>query len=415
MPRTHINPGSRTFSVGWIGVLAMLGAAMVTAEIISGSMMPLMAEGLNTSEGMIGQAVTASAIVAIFTSLSIGKLCGNHDRRLILVVMSIFLAASNLGVALSPNVWSMLAARLLLGVAIGIVWGLMPAVVLRLAPEGEFPHAFASVVLGVAAAGVIAAPSAAYLGDLFSWRAVYAGATVLALLATVMLAVWLPSLPARPGGLNRDLRGTFRLPGLVAGMVGVMLMFGGMQTFFGYLVPFLESVTRLEPSGVSLTLLLYGLLGTAGNMVAPRSLKRSIRWTLVIASATMSVLLLVLLVSGSFFIPTLLALMVWAAARSHVGVGANSWLAHTFPDHLEGAGGILVAVIQGSMMIGAIIGGVLIDSVGASAPAAASALILGIGAVYIVYAMKPTTVHAPERHSPGRMVDKTVPITEESM
>lgn len=393
MPRLHTSPGTHAFSVGWIGVLAMLGAAMVTAEIISGSMMPLMADGLNTSEGMIGQAVTASAIVAIFTSLSIGKLCGGHDRRVIMIIMSLFLVASNLGVALSPNVWWMLASRLLLGAAIGIIWGLMPAVVLRLAPEGEFPRSFASVVLGVAAAGVIAAPAAAYLGDRFGWRSVYLGATALAALATVMLILWLPSLPAHPGGLNRNLRGTLGLPGLVAGMVGVMLMFGGMQAFFGYLVPFLESVTRLEPTGVSLTLLLYGVLGTAGNLIAPRSLKKSIQWTLVIASATMSVLLVLLLMAGSMFIPTLLALMVWAAARSHVGVGANSWLAHTFPDHLEGAGGILVAVIQCSMMIGAIVGGVLIDSVGARAPAVASAIILGIAAVHITFALKPKASH----------------------
>jgi predicted MFS family arabinose efflux permease len=309
----------------------------------------------------------------------------------------------------------MLASRLLLGAAIGIIWGLMPAVVLRLAPEGEFPRSFASVVLGVAAAGVIAAPSAAYLGDLFSWRAVYLGATALAMLATVMLAVWFPSLPAQPGALNRDLRGTLRLPGLMAGMVGVMLMFGGMQTFFGYLVPFLESVTRLEPSGVSLTLLLYGLLGTAGNLVAPRSLKKSIRWTLVVASATMSALLLILLTAGSFFLPTLLALMVWAFARSHVGVGANSWLAHTFPDHLEGAGGILVAVIQGSMMIGAIIGGVLIDSVGARAPAAASAVILAIGAIHIMYAMKPKIGREPADRSRASLTKPAVPVVDESI
>jgi DHA1 family purine ribonucleoside efflux pump-like MFS transporter len=164
---------------------------------------------------------------------------------------------------------------------------------------------------------------------------------------------------------------------------------------------------------VSLTLLLYGVFGTAGNLVAPRSLKRSIRWTLVIASATMSALLVILLVAGSFFIPTLLAFMVWAFARSHVGVGANSWLAHTFPDHLEGAGGILVAVIQGSMMIGAIIGGVLIDSVGAKAPPAAGAIILGIAAVQIMYAMKPKPRHDLADRSRTPLADQAVPVVDE--
>ncbi len=413
MRRPHTNPRSGTFAIGWMGVLAMLGAAMVTAEIISGSMMPLMAEGLGTSEGMIGQAVTASAIVAIFTSLSIGKLCGNHDRRTILIVMSLFLVVSNLGVAFAPSVWIMLAFRLVLGAAIGIVWGLMPAVVLRLAPPGAFPRSFARTMLGVAAAGVIAAPSAAYLGDLFSWRAVYLGATVLAVIATAMLVLWIPSLPAEHGTRERNLRGTLRLPGLLVGMAGVMLMFGGMQSFFGYLVPFLESVTGLEPAGVSVALLLYGVMGTAGNLIAPRFLNKSIRWTLVIASATMSALLLLLLGAGSLVLPTVLILMAWACARSHVGVGANSWIAHTFPDHLEGAGGILVAVIQGSMMIGAIVGGVLIDSVGANAPPVASALLLGLAAVHITFAMKPRSAHALAGQPHTRVAETALRVGDE--
>lgn len=111
----------RSGPVSWVVVLAILGGAMITAEVLSGSMMPLMATGLHTSEGMIGQAVTASAIVAIITSLSINKIAGMHDRRTIMVMLSMLLMASNIGVALAPNVWVMLLARLLLGAAIGIV------------------------------------------------------------------------------------------------------------------------------------------------------------------------------------------------------------------------------------------------------------------------------------------------------
>src|SRR5690606_36696639 len=79
MAQTQPAPGSAPGKFPWVVILAVLGGSMATAEIISGSMLPLMATGLNTSEGMVGQAVTASAIMAILTSLSIGNITRDYD------------------------------------------------------------------------------------------------------------------------------------------------------------------------------------------------------------------------------------------------------------------------------------------------------------------------------------------------
>lgn len=410
------NPGRES----WVIVLAILGAAMATAEIISGSMLPLMASGLNTSEGMAGQAVTATAIVAIITSLSIGRIAGNHDRRKLMIVLTLFLIASNLGVALAPNVWVMLAARLLLGAAIGIIWGLVPAVVLRLAPKGQFAQSFSTVMIGVAVASVVGAPLAAYIGAMLSWRVVYLGATALALCALLLLVFVFPSLPAKPGALDRDLKGTLSLPGLLTGMLGIMLVFGGAQAFFGYLVPFVEDVTGLSATGVAITLFLTGLSGLVGTLIAPRLLGISIHWVMVIAPASMALLLGLLLLSGSIVVPALILLMLWSFARANMGVGANAWIAHNFADHAEGAGGILVAVIQGAMMLGAILGGVLIDTSGAKAPPVAGAVILAIGAMYCLLMMKPRAITVDDTdtdalHSPvASPLDAPVVLPDET-
>ena len=410
MARTNIEPVTSETNAPkyWVLILAVVAAAMSTAEIISGSMLPLMAAGLNTTEGMAGQAVTASAITSIFTSLWIGKIAGNHDRRRLMIVFIIFLIASNVGVAMAPNVWFMLGARLLLGVAIGIIWGLIPAVVLRLSPKGQFSRSFAMVMIGVSTASLIGAPLSAYIGALLSWRVVYLGATALAILALVLLVVAFPPLPARPGVLNRDIRGTFRLPGMMTGMLAILLLFGGAQTFFGYVVPFLETVTGLNASGISMALLLVGVSGLAGTLTAPRLLTMSIRGVLVIAPATMAVLLGLLLMFGHMIVPTLLIIMAWWFARSMMGVGANAWIADRFSDNVEGAGGVLVAVIQTAMMLGAILGGVLIDTSGPGVPPIAGAIILVIGSIVTLFAMRPPSVQIPDiemerLHTPGSL------------
>ena len=389
MARKSARPEHNSGPISWVLVLAVLGAAMVTAEILTGSMMPLMATGLNTSEGMIGQAVTASALVAIITSLSIGTIAGARDRRKILITLTGFLVVSNLGVALAPNVWVMLAARLILGAAIGIIWGLLPSVVLRLASRERFAHTFARVVLGVSGAGVIVAPLSAWIGAVVSWRVVYLGAAVIALVALALLVVSFPALPTTPGVMDRNLRGTLRLPGLVTGMAGIMLMFGGAQAFLGYQVPFLEGVTGLGTMGVSITLLLTGITGVIGTLIASRLIGISLYGVLVATTGLMAILLGLLVYAGHAAIPAIALMMLWVGGRAVIGVGANAWIAHTFHENLEGAGGILVAVIQGSMMIGAILGGVLIDNAGPRAPAAAATIILAIGTVYCYLMMNP--------------------------
>ena len=397
MARKPVDIGTAAGTSAAVLVLAVLGAAMVTAEILSGSMMPLMAIGLDTSEGMIGQAVTASALVAIITSLGIGTIAGGRDRRKILITLTGFLVVSNLGVALAPNVWVMLAARLILGAAIGIIWGLLPAIVLRLASREQFNRTFSQVVMGVSVAAVIVAPLSAWIGAIISWRVVYLGAAAVALAALMLLIFAFPPLPATPGAMDRDLRGTLRLPGLIAGMVGIMLIFGGAQAFIGYQVPFMEGVTGLGTSGVSITLLLTGISGVIGTLVASRLLGMSLPGVLVSTPGTMAILLAVLVYTGTATIPTIAILMLWLGARAIIGVAVNAWIAHTFPENLEGVGGILVAVIQGSMMLGAILGGVLIDNAGPRAPAVAGAIILAMGTVYCYRIMYPrASGHQPD-------------------
>lgn len=372
-----------------IYVLAFLGFAMATGESLTGSMMPLLATGLNASEGMIGQAVTVPAIMAIITSLSVSRIAGNRDRRLLLIIFTVALMMASILAAISPNVWVMLASRLLLGIAIGVNWSLVPAIIVRLVPGGLVARGMAIVMAGASLAGVISAPLAALFGEVIGWRYVFVGAAVIAAVAIVLLALACPPLSFEGGTNPRELGTTLKLPGLIPGMLGMVLIFGGIQISFGYLVPFLESVTLLSASAVSLVLLIVGITGLVGTMMAPRAITINTHLVLVIAPALMALALGLLLLFGHRAIPTVLILMAWVYVRMHIGVGGNTWLAQSFPNHLEAAGGLLVAFIQGAMMLGAMLGGVLIDSIGAKAPQAAAVIILAVGAVYVYRVMKP--------------------------
>lgn len=387
----------RQLATAWqsIYLLALLAFAIITADILPTSMLPQMAAGLDASEGLVGQAVTAAAVVAIVTSLSIATITGRRDRRVILIGATALLVATNIAIAIAPNVWTVLLARLAFGATVGVVWGLMPAIALRLAPAGHVARALSIIIAGAAVSGIVAAPIAAYLGELIGWRWVYAGATFFSVVALLALIATLPAMPVAGVEKAPSLRATLALPRLLPGMVAMMLVFGGAQIFFTYMVPFLEDVAGLNPSMVSIALLVVGIAGFGGTVIAARFLEISIHLTITLAAVAMAAATLLMLPLGRVVLIGLPLIGLWSFSRSIVQVGGNAWVARAFPANVEGAGGVLVAFIQASIMIGALVGGVLIDTIGPKAPAITAVGILVVAVVYASSALKPAAEPAP--------------------
>lgn len=62
---------------------------LITAEFLPASLLTPMAASLGVSEGMAGQAVTATALVALLSGLLIAAATKNIDRRWVLIFFSV--------------------------------------------------------------------------------------------------------------------------------------------------------------------------------------------------------------------------------------------------------------------------------------------------------------------------------------
>jgi predicted MFS family arabinose efflux permease len=372
-----------------VWALALTVATLNASEILPASLLTPMAAGLATSEGVIGQSVTATALLAITTSLLVAPLTRGFDRRSVLLVVAAAQVVSNLVVALAPNATVMLAGRLLLGLTVGGVWGLSASLALRLVPVQSVSRAL-SVIFGGGYRGGRPNRGASRWGNRMA--RVFVAAAALAAAATAALALTLPRLPLQETATRSGLGPALRLRGLVAGMVGVMLLFGGQQLLQTYLRPLLEVVAGFDTNGVALVLLAFGVASLLGTLVGPTFLRRSIRYTLTAVASTQAVLLALLFALGHGSpMVTLILVAGWGFAVGMVAVGWSTWLAQTYPEHAESGGGILVAVIQGSMMLGAMIGGVLIDNVGATGPLLAATAVLAVGAFHTFHVLRGRT------------------------
>lgn len=372
-----VTQGAAAPPAAWGGVLAMsLGAfVLVASEFMPVSLLTPIAADLHISEGQAGQAIAISGAFALLTSLCVSRLAGRMDRKLLLLAMSLLMIVSGVVAAAAPSYPLFMVARALIGVAIGGFWSMSAATAMRLVPDEAVPRALAIVNGGNALATVIAAPLGSFLGALIGWRGAFFCLVPVAALALLWKFASLPAMRSAPRA-GASLFGLLARPVVAYGMLAVSLFFMGQFALFTYLRPFLESITRIGVSTLSLMLLLLGVSGFIGTTLIGAVLRQHLYRTLCVIPVLMAAIALLLVLLGGSPLAVALLLAAWGLLGTSAPVAWWTWLARTLPDDAEAGGGLIVAVVQLAIMLGATVGGLLFDASGYRATFFLSAAVL---------------------------------------
>jgi predicted MFS family arabinose efflux permease len=362
--------------------MALCAFALVASEFLPVSLLTPIATDLSLSEGQAGQAIGISGLFAVIASLFLSTLTRGLDRKPVLLSMTVLLVISGVMVAFAPNYPVLMLGRAVLGIAIGGSWSMSTAVMMRIAPESVVPKAIAMVQSGTALATAVAAPLGSFLGGLIGWRGAFFCVVPLAALALCWQAFTLPRMPSDRGAGSAT--EVFRLLGrakVFYGMAAVALLFMGQFVLFTYLRPFLESVTGVDVPGLSMLLLIIGVSGLAGTLLIGALLAKHLYRVLMVIPLLMAGIAVALVVCGQSFGMTAVLLGAWGLISTCAPVGWFTWLTRTLPRDAEAGGGLMVAVIQLAITLGATAGGWLYDGVGYSATFTASGVLLLMAAV----------------------------------
>src|SRR5689334_5715162 len=96
--------------------LALAVSGLIISEFLPVSLLTPMASALKVTEGIAGQAISVTAIVAMLSSLLIAVVTQRMDRRQVLIALGLLQIISNLLVAFAPNFAVLLTGRVLLGI-----------------------------------------------------------------------------------------------------------------------------------------------------------------------------------------------------------------------------------------------------------------------------------------------------------
>jgi predicted MFS family arabinose efflux permease len=384
-------------SASWAGVVSLsLGIfAIVMSEFLPASLLPRIADGLRVSAGAAGQAVSVTAFAGAVSALFISVVLPRADRRRVKLGLTLLTIVSNLIVAAAPNLYVLLAARLLLGVALGGFWAMATAMAAHLVPAHQLGRALTVINSGVAVATVAAVPVGAWLGDVWGWRSVFLLGAGVAVIALAVQAATLPRVtPAAVSGL-RALGSVLRSGVVLAGLAAILLIFSGHFSGFTYIRPAAESMSGLGAGGFAVLLLVFGVANFLGTALAGPLADRRPRLGVLLFPVGLGAGMLLMHVTGAALTGLFAATALWGFGFGGVPTTVLSWGARTQPTHLEQIGGVIVTVCNVAIAIGASVGGVLVDEVAASMPLLAG----GIGA--LAGAALLTSLHSGRRRPRG--------------
>ncbi|WP_172901191.1 MFS transporter [Pseudomonas frederiksbergensis] len=367
----------------WGAVFAMSLAAfvLVASEFMPVSLLTPIAADLHITEGQAGQGISVSGLFALFASLLTASVAARVDRKPLLLSLTLLMIVSGTVVAFAPNYWVFMAGRALIGVAIGGFWSLSAATAIRLVPDEQIARAMAVVNGGNALATVIAAPLGSFLGAFIGWRGAFLCVIPVAVIASLWLWVSLPAMKSQSGSGTGNVFRLMKSTPVTLGMAAVSVLFMGQFMLFTYLRPFLETVTHVSISMLSLMLLVLGLAGLAGTFLIEAFLKNGLHRTLIVIPILMAVIALALVSFGSSVTTTTVLLGLWGLVATAAPVGWWTWLARTLPEAAEAGGGLMVAIIQLAIASGATVGGLVFDSSGYRMTFELSAALLVVAAV----------------------------------
>ncbi|WP_407709051.1 MFS transporter [Arthrobacter nitrophenolicus] len=384
MPSAMPAPAPARFPYAAMAVLATIAFTAITTELLPSGLLPQISSGLNVSEPVAGYLAAAYAAVIVVTVVPAARLLAGIPRHALLVGLVVTFAASNAWVGLAPDFTTAMIARMVGGLAHGLLWTTMAPFVTRVVPADKVGKALAIVFSGNSLGLAIGAPLGTALGGFLGWRAAFLVLAGFGLVLAVLAFFLLPRVRRISDAARPSMRRAVAQPGVKAVATAWPLLVLAHFALFTYIAPFVREA-GLPDYAISLSLTVLGASGLLGIWVAGLTVDSHPRRSLIITTAAIAASMFLLpLASGN--LPLALALMtVWGAGLGAIGIYNQAAILRAGGEYQEAANGLTVLTIQLGITVGAlygsgalVAGGPLLVPIAAALPVvAALAITLG--------------------------------------
>lgn len=293
-PRQHWRGHAATLALGTF--------AVGTDAFVIAGLLPDIGSSLHVSVGAAGQLVSVFSLAYAVLSPPLAALTGRWSRRTVLIVALLVFAVGNVVTALAPDYALVLASRVVAAAGAAMFTPNAGATAATLAGPRHRGRAIAIVTVGLTTSLALGAPLGTLIGDALGWQAAMWYVTALALLVVPVVALRLPDIRVGPGGGLRQRLAPLADRRVAGVLAGTLLAFIGIYLPYTYIVEVFRPAIGGDGSRVALLLLVFGLAGTAGNLVAGRLAdRRGPRKVVVAATLLLAAVFLLMTVSHTSY------------------------------------------------------------------------------------------------------------------
>ncbi len=347
-------------------LLALAMAAFITilTEALPAGLLPQMSQSLEVSEALVGQLITIYAIGSVIAAIPVTMTTQSWRRRpLLLIAISGFVVVNTV-TALSDSYAVTLVARFFAGVFAGLLWALAAGYAARLVPDHLKGRAIAIAMSGAAIAFSIGLPVGTFLGTIFGWRVSFALMSTMCVILIFLVIAKVPDFPGQPRGQRFTLWEVFTMPGIRSILFTILTYMLAHNVLYTYIAPFLV-LAGIE-SRIDLILLVYGLAALLGMWIVGIFIDRWLRELVLVSIAVFVICVLALGIAGTIPIVVYVCFAVWGLVYGGIGTLFQTALAKTAGEATDVAQSILVTIWSIGIAGGAVVGGMMLATIGVS-------------------------------------------------
>ncbi|MEZ5653853.1 MAG: MFS transporter [Burkholderiaceae bacterium] len=274
---------TRTLTIG-LWSLAAAYFMLATGSLAVVGLVQPMASAWHSSPADVAMLVTVFAFTFALAAPLAQMLLGHWPRRRLIIAGLVLLAVGLAITAVAPDLtWGVLG-RVLSGAGAAAVGPVASALGSDMVPPRRQPQALATVFSGMAFATVLGVPLTAWFGYLIGWRQVFAALALGALACAIAIALGVRSRAAGSRVRFHDLHNAISRASVTWGVItGFLQMAAGFATY-ALVAVYLREQYHAGPDAISAALLLFGVGGIVGNLLASRLGSRYRPSTLILMS-----------------------------------------------------------------------------------------------------------------------------------
>jgi len=378
-------------------VLALGTFAVGTDAFIVSAFLPAMAESMQVSIATAGLSVISFTLAYAIFSPIIAALTSAVPRRQLLITATLILAIANVGSALAPALWVLIATRIVAAAAAATYTPSAGAVAAALVRPELKARALAVVIGGLTSATALGVPLGRIASTSMSWRMSLLFVAVIAVAAAIGIMISMPAMAGNPPvSLARRLSVLHR-PGVMTILPLTVLGMAACYAPQAFTVQVLRAVS-IPDNAVPLMLACYGIGAVVGNFASGAATDRwnakAVLWcAYLVMLTTLASLTWLSRVAGPEW-PVIVALLMltWGASSWAQGPAQQARLIAVAPTEAPLVIALNASAIYFGFAIGSTIGSLAVD-VGVTA-------LLGTAAALSVLALAYAIITCREGASP---------------